>query len=105
MNKKVEPYKGISVIYDEIRPSYPEKLIQDIISKTNLKLEDRLLEIGAGTGKATVQFAEKGFTIHAVELGKDIAEIFKDKCVNYPKVSLDVEPFCIKRTRYHVVFA
>jgi SAM-dependent methyltransferase len=90
---KIEPYKGISVIYDEIRPSYPEKLIQDVISKTNLKLSDNLLEIGAGTGKATIQFAEKGFTIHAIELGEDMAEILNAKCANYPKVSLDVVSF------------
>ncbi len=49
MSTKIEPYKGIADIYDEIRPSYPEGLIQDVISKTNLKLSDRLLEIGAGT--------------------------------------------------------
>lgn len=51
---KIEPYKGISAIYEEIRPSYPEKLIQDVISKTDLKFNDRLLEIGSGTGKATI---------------------------------------------------
>jgi 16S rRNA A1518/A1519 N6-dimethyltransferase RsmA/KsgA/DIM1 with predicted DNA glycosylase/AP lyase activity len=79
MVKSVEPYKGISNIYDEIRPSYPERLIQDVISKTNLKMSDKLLEIGVGTGKATVQFAEKGFTIHAIELGEDMAEIFTTK--------------------------
>lgn len=48
--------------------SYPEKLIQDIISKTDLKLKDRLLEIGAGNGKATIQFAEKGYEIQIIEL-------------------------------------
>lgn len=93
MSVKIEPYKGIADIYDEIRPSYPEGLIQDVISKTNLKLSDRLLEIGAGTGKATVQFGEKGFIIHAIEPGEDMAEILKSKCRNYPKVSLDVSTF------------
>lgn len=93
MVNKIEPYKGISTTYDEIRPSYPEKLIEDMISKTELKLSDSLLEIGAGTGKATIQLAEKGFTIHAVELDKDMAEILKDKCSNHPRVSLDVASF------------
>ena len=66
MIKEVEPYKGIAGIYEEIRPSYPQKLIKDVINKANLKLSDTLLEIGAGTGKATIQFAEKGFKIDAV---------------------------------------
>ena len=87
MINKIEPYKGISNTYDEIRPSYPEKLIKDIISKTGIKLGDRLLEIGAGTGKATIQFAEKGFSIHAIELDEDMAEILKTKCLKYKKVS------------------
>jgi len=108
MAEKVESYKGISVIYDEIRPSYPERLIQDIISKTNLKLSDRLLEIGAGTGKVTVQFAKKGFIIHAIELGKDMSEIFKDKCANYPSVSLDVVSFeewnCPNNQEYSLIY-
>jgi len=93
MNSKIEPYKGIAVTYEEIRPSYPEGLIKDIISKTGIKLSDKLLEIGPGTGKATRQFAEKGFTIHGIELGEDMALVFRDKCSKYEKVTLDVSAF------------
>lgn len=106
---KIEPYKGISGIYDEIRPSYPEKLIQDVISKADLKLKNRLLEIGAGTGKATVQFAEKGYNIHAIELGEDMAEILKYKCAIYPKVSVDVASFeewdCPNNQKYDMIYS
>lgn len=35
--KKIEPYKGIAGMYEEIRPSYPDQLIQDVISKSDLK--------------------------------------------------------------------
>lgn len=93
MIKKIEPYKGIAEIYDEIRPSYPEMLIEDIISKTDLSLNNSILEIGAGTGKATVQFAKKGFAINAIELGEDMAAILKKKCITYPKVSVDIASF------------
>jgi SAM-dependent methyltransferase len=90
---KIEPYKGIAGIYEEIRPTYPEKLIEDIITKTGLKQNAILLEIGAGTGKATIPFAARGFTIHANEIGEDMAEILRDKCADYPNVSVDVIPF------------
>lgn len=93
MVNKIHPYKGIANVYEEIRPSYPERLIEDIISKSNLKASDRLLEIGAGTGKATVQFAEKGFEIQAVEPGEDMAEILKTKCAKFSKVNVDVVSF------------
>jgi len=105
---KIEPYKGISAIYEEIRPSYPEKLIQDVISKTDLKFNDRLLEIGSGTGKATIQFADKGFRVHGIELGEDMAEILRDKCRDYPNVSVDVVSFeewnCPNNEKYDMIF-
>lgn len=107
--EKMEPYKGIAGIYEDIRPSYPEKLVEDVIKKTDLKFGDRLLEIGAGTGKATVQFADKGFRIHAIELGEDMAEILKDKCTHYPNVSVDVVPFeewnYPDNEKYHMIYS
>lgn len=93
MIKVIEPYKGISQTYDEIRPSYPEELIEDLITKTKINKDAKLLEIGAGTGKATVQMAKEGFSIHAIEIGEDMAAIFREKCSYYPKVSLEVVPF------------
>lgn len=108
MVKKIEPYTGIAYEYDEVRPSYPERLIQDIISRTNLNLSDKLLEIGAGTGKATVQLAEKGFMIHAVEPTEDMAELLKIKCRNYPKVTLDIATFeewnCPDTEKYDLIY-
>lgn len=94
MSKKIEPYKDIALIYDEVRPSYPEDLIQDIITATNLGYGDKILEIGAGTGKATVQFAEKGYRVHAIEIGKDMGEVLRDKCAKYnDNVSIDIASF------------
>ena len=54
MSSRIEPYKNIALIYDQVRPGYPEQLIQDIIRKTNIGADSTLLEIGAGTGKATI---------------------------------------------------
>lgn len=108
MDSKIEPYKGIARIYDEIRPSYPDKLIQDVIAKTNIKNSDRLLEIGPGTGKATLQFAERGFSVHGVELGEDMAQILKEKCASYKGVSVDVCPFeqwnSLSNDRYDMIY-
>ncbi len=64
-----------------------------MISSTNLKSDDRLLEIGAGTGKATIQFANKGYRIHAVEMGEDMANILREKCSDFSNVTIDVSSF------------
>ncbi len=90
---QIEPYKGIARIYEEIRPSYPDQLILDIISGTKLKTNHILLEIGAGTGKATLPFADKGFQIHAVEIGAEMAEILREKCAAYSKVTIEISSF------------
>lgn len=91
--KRNESFDEMAQLYDQVRPSYPEKLIEDIIVKAGIKPEDKLLEIGAGTGKATVQLAKAGFRIHCIELGQNLADILKDKCVNYPNVTVDVGSF------------
>lgn len=93
MVSSLDPYKGLAQIYEEIRPSYPSELIEDVVERTGIRKDARLLEIGAGTGKATVQFAALGFRINAIELGEDMARILREKCARFPQVTLDVVPF------------
>ena len=44
-----------------------------------LKNGDRILEIGAGTGRYTIHYAKKGFKVDAVELIKKNLDILKSK--------------------------
>lgn len=91
--KRSESFDQMAILYDKVRPSYPNQLIEDIISKTQITPNHKLLEIGAGTGKATVQFAEKGFYLDCVEVGHKLANILKAKCSIYPKVKVEVSTF------------
>jgi 16S rRNA A1518/A1519 N6-dimethyltransferase RsmA/KsgA/DIM1 with predicted DNA glycosylase/AP lyase activity len=59
-------------------------------AQSDISWKDVRTRFGAGTGKSTIPFAEKGFSIDAVELGEDMAEILKDKCSAYPNVSIDL---------------
>ncbi len=59
--------------YDASRPSYPEALAADVISVAGR----RVLEIGAGTGKATVVFARKGASIVALEPAGSLAAVLR----------------------------
>lgn len=86
--KRNESFDKMASLYDKIRPSYPEQLIEDIISKAQITSIARLLEIGAGTGKATVQFAEKGITIDCIEMGESLAEVLKFNCEGYLNVKV-----------------
>jgi trans-aconitate methyltransferase len=60
-------------LYDAARPSYPDALVDDVLSRGGR----RVLEIGAGTGKATVVFARRGASIVAIEPGASLAAVLR----------------------------
>lgn len=78
--------------YDEARPSYPDDVINWIISITKVSTDKRLLEIGSGTGQATIKFAEKGYGIDCIEPSENLAEILRQKVDPYD-VSVNVDAF------------
>lgn len=67
------------------------------------------MEIGAGTGKATIQFANRGYRIHAIEIGKDMAEILKRKCSKFSNVTMDVASFeewnCTLEQKFDMIYS
>jgi SAM-dependent methyltransferase len=60
-------------LYDAARPSYPDALADDVISHGGR----RVLEIGPGTGKATLVFARRGASIVAIEPGASLAAVLR----------------------------
>lgn len=81
-----ETFGGISQIYDEARPSYPKILIDDIIAFSTVKKGDSVLDIGCGTGQATLLFAEQGFSVTGLDLSGEMIAVAKKKCVSFPQV-------------------
>jgi ubiquinone/menaquinone biosynthesis C-methylase UbiE len=59
--------------YDRYRPGYPEGLFYCILMETNLPSTAKILEIGAGSGKATRKFVEQGYELHCIEPGANLA--------------------------------
>jgi 2-polyprenyl-3-methyl-5-hydroxy-6-metoxy-1,4-benzoquinol methylase len=53
--------------YDEARPGYPEALFDDVVALSAIPEEGRILEIGCGTGQATVPMARRGYHILCIE--------------------------------------
>lgn len=78
--------------YDATRPSYPDEVIDWIIGQTGIETDDLLLEIAPGTGQATLKFLVRGFSVHCVELGANLAALLREKCAGYP-MTVDVSPF------------
>ena len=79
MENILSPYQNIAQIYDTIRPDYPKDLFDDIILETGICPGKRILELGAGTGKATKAFLDRGICVDAVELEKNMAQLLRQK--------------------------
>jgi SAM-dependent methyltransferase len=65
--------------YDRARPGYPEPLIDALWEHAELRPGSRALEIGAGTGQATMSFAARGLNVLAVEPSSEMAAIIDRK--------------------------
>jgi len=61
--------------YERHRPRYPEQLFDDIRELAGTRWGARLLEIGAGTGRATLDLAVRGAEIDAIEPSRDMLDV------------------------------
>ncbi|MFJ7086389.1 class I SAM-dependent methyltransferase [Streptomyces griseus] len=62
-------------LYDRARPGYPPELYDDLVDLAGARPGRRVLEIGCGTGQATVPLAALGCRITAVEAGPRMAAV------------------------------
>lgn len=74
--------------YDKARPNYPSELFEDIFHYSNICSDCNVLEIGIGTGQATLPFLQRGFNLTAVELGDRLAEYCKHKFSAFEKFNI-----------------
>src|SRR5215216_2060149 len=80
-------------LYDEVRPGYPEDLFDDIVSLSGIPAGGRILEIGCGTGQATLPFARCGYRILCIELGENMAAVARRNLEGYPNAEVRTEVF------------
>ena len=60
---RARSFDSLAAQYDNVRPSYPNEAIAEILRFGALGAGARALEIGPGTGKATRPFLERGLEI------------------------------------------
>ena len=96
MNEKTDlrtTFDQDASLYAKARPGYPNALFEDIIEFSKISDDGRILEIGCGTAQATLPFALRGYSIHCIELGANLAEVAKQNLSNYPKAQVSVGNF------------
>ena len=86
-------FNTAAVLYEDIRPGYPEELIQDIVELSGINDHSRILEVGCGTGKATQSFAERGYEMVCLDIGADLIAVARKKLSGFPNVSFVKQAF------------
>lgn len=81
-------FDEIPDLYDRSRPGYPDALFEDLVSLSGILPEGRILEIGCGTGQATIPLAERGFAVVCLEPGPSMARFARSKLARFPRVQV-----------------
>jgi SAM-dependent methyltransferase len=79
--------------YDRTRPVCPDVVFDDLVRLARLGQGDRAVEIGCGTGQATVPLAQRGLAVTAVELGAALADLARYRTSRLPDVSVVTSSF------------
>ncbi|BAY74858.1 type 11 methyltransferase [Nostoc linckia NIES-25] len=81
-------FNQVALLYDRVRPGYPEALFDDVVSLSRINPGGRILEIGCGTGQATIPFARLGYRILCIELGNNLATVAQKNLAAYSQVEV-----------------
>jgi len=88
-----EIFDEVPELYDRARPSYPAQLFDELAELVGIGPGCRVLEIGCGTGQATVPLAERGCRVVAVELGPGLAAFARRKLASFANVEVVTAAF------------
>jgi len=81
-------FEEVAELYDRARPGYPAALFDDLAVLAPLPAAARILEIGCGTGQATIALAERGYRVMSIELGEELAAVARRKLAAFPDVEV-----------------
>jgi len=72
--------------YDEVRPGYSEALAEAVMAYAGTP--ERIVEVGAGTGKATRSFARYGVDMTCLEPDPAMAAVLRERMAAQPHVEV-----------------
>jgi SAM-dependent methyltransferase len=81
-------FGSVAETYDRVRPPYPQAVVEDALAFAPSGAR-RVLDVGAGTGKATVQFAPRVASVLAIEPNPAMAAIARRNCAALEHVVIE----------------
>jgi ubiquinone/menaquinone biosynthesis C-methylase UbiE len=101
-------FDQIASLYKAARPDYPEALIEDVVSYADLKPNDKILEVGCGSGQATKSFAKRSFPIVAIDPGPEMLRGARESLADFGNVEFleaTFEAWPAKREEFRLIIA
>jgi len=86
---RARTFDEIAELYGRARRGYPEQLFDDVFALDgNEPSRANVLEIGCGTGQATLPLARRGCNVVCVEMGPNLAQVARGKLAQFPRVEI-----------------
>jgi SAM-dependent methyltransferase len=101
-----ETFDRVAELYDEVRPGYPEALFDDMLALAAIPPGGSILEIGCGTGQATVPLARRGYSMLCLELSANMAALAAENCRTFDNVQIEnvaFEAWPLRRASFDLV--
>lgn len=86
--KKRSTFEEAADLFAEVRPGYPDALVEDVLALSGIPPDGHILEIGCGPGNATLPYAQRGYFITAIELGERLAALAAQNLSQFPTVQV-----------------
>jgi SAM-dependent methyltransferase len=86
-------FDDVPELYDRSRPLYPAQRFDDVRDLSGIPARGGILEIGPGTGQATLPLAQAGYEIVGLELGEQLAAFARAKLSDFENVEIINAPF------------
>lgn len=70
------------------RSEYPSELIEHIIGTAKLECSSKLLDVGCGSGQATIAFSSRGYHVVAIDPSEQALKLLSDRSTDISKIEI-----------------
>lgn len=101
-------FDTVASTYEKVRPGYCDDLYQKIFDYSPLYQSSKIVEIGIGGGQATLPFLHFGCSLTAIEYGKSLSLICREKFKDFSKfnvIASKFEDLELAKNEYDLVYS
>ncbi len=101
-------FDTVASIYEKYRPGYNNELYELLFDYIPICRSSNVVEVGIGSGQATLPILKTGCNLIAVEYGEQFSKLCRDKFKSYPNFSIITNKFentCFEDHAYDLVYS